>query len=326
MSVTVAVAVLNILTAGLGLSIAIMGGRRHSLPGRRAYIGTVIALVVWAFCDGVAILVSDDSFMWWVEGCYLGVATSAVLWLIFTARYTRQDAWLTRPVQVLSAVIPGITIILAFTNHFHGLIWSSITTGPAGLRIYTHGPWFWVVAIYNYVAMMSSAVFLLIAVRRHPALYLRPVLFLIGGSMIPWINNAIYIFGLSPIPGVDFTPLAFSLSTFIGAWGVLRYNLFDVVPLARDALAEHMDDGVIVLDTQDYIADINPAALRLLRVASGAALNRAAGTTFAAWPSLLQCLEPLSSAPVEVKKEGAEESPSKGWWGGGLSFSKFMRS
>ena len=33
-----------------------------------------------------------------------------------------------------------------------------------------------------------------------------------------------------------------------------------------------------------------------------------------------------SSAPVEVKKEVAEESPSKGWWGGGLSFSKFMRS
>jgi hypothetical protein len=32
------------------------------------------------------------------------------------------------------------------------------------------------------------------------------------------------------------------------------------------------------------------------------------------------------SAPVEVKKEVAEESPSKGWWGGGLSFSKFMRS
>jgi PAS domain S-box-containing protein len=37
-------------------------------------------------------------------------------------------------------------------------------------------------------------------------------------------------------------------------------RLFDIVPMARSAVVDSMDDGVIILDLQDHIVDVNPAA------------------------------------------------------------------
>ncbi len=43
-------------------------------------------------------------------------------------------------------------------------------------------------------------------------------------------------------------------------WGVLRTQLFNIVPVARRAVVDSMNDGMIVLDKRNRIVDINPAA------------------------------------------------------------------
>ena len=48
------------------------------------------------------------------------------------------------------------------------------------------------------------------------------------------------------------------------AWGLFRYRLFDIVPIARERVLENMADQVIVLDAQERVIDINLAALRTL--------------------------------------------------------------
>jgi PAS domain S-box-containing protein len=47
-------------------------------------------------------------------------------------------------------------------------------------------------------------------------------------------------------------------------WGLFRYRLLDIMPVARDAIIEGMGDGVIVLDVQNRIVDLNPAARRII--------------------------------------------------------------
>jgi PAS domain-containing protein len=42
-----------------------------------------------------------------------------------------------------------------------------------------------------------------------------------------------------------------------------RFRLFDLTPVARDLLIEHMSYGVLVLDDQGDIIDVNPAARNL---------------------------------------------------------------
>ena len=45
-------------------------------------------------------------------------------------------------------------------------------------------------------------------------------------------------------------------------WGLYRYRLFGVVPVARDMVVDSMSDGVLVLDAQRRIVDLNAAAER----------------------------------------------------------------
>jgi len=75
--------------------------------------------------------------------------------------------------------------------------------------------------------------------------------------------NVAYIFNLIPIYKIDLTPSAFTISGLAIAWGLLRFRLMDIIPIARDVVIENMIGGIIVLDIQNRVVDINPAARRI---------------------------------------------------------------
>ena len=71
------------------------------------------------------------------------------------------------------------------------------------------------------------------------------------------------------------------------AWGLFRFGLFDVVPVARNRVVEGMDDGVIVVDTHGRVVDLNPAAQRILGYLAFQAAGREAARAFGGWPDLV---------------------------------------
>jgi signal transduction histidine kinase len=71
------------------------------------------------------------------------------------------------------------------------------------------------------------------------------------------------------------------------AWGLFRYRLFNVVPVARTTVVEGMDDGVMVLDAGNRIVDLNPAAQRIVRWPASQAIGRPAAEVFNAWPEVV---------------------------------------
>ena len=49
--------------------------------------------------------------------------------------------------------------------------------------------------------------------------------------------------------------MAISFSEVVFAIGVFRFRQLDIVPVARGALIESMNDGVIVVDSQQRLID-----------------------------------------------------------------------
>ena len=49
------------------------------------------------------------------------------------------------------------------------------------------------------------------------------------------------------------------ISGFLFAWGLLRYQLLNLIPLAHEAVMDGMGDPVIVLDMDDRVMEINKA-------------------------------------------------------------------
>jgi len=211
-------------------------------------------------------------------------------WLALILQYTGQDEWLTRRNLALLMIEPLITVVLVWTNPLHGLMRQNVhldTASPFPVIGKTFGPWFWVHAAYTYLLLLLAIYLLVEALRRASPLHRGQPLVLLLGFLLPLVWNALYNFGLSPIPRHDVAPAVLSLSGVVVAWGLFRYRLFDIMPVARDTVIESMDDGVIVLDAQNRIVDLNPAAQRVLGLPVSQAIGRPAAEVFGSWPDLL---------------------------------------
>lgn len=292
-----------LFAAVVSCSIAVVILRRPLVSGSLTFVLLMLAVAEWTFVralEGMA--VEMPSKILWAKLEYPGIVTVPLLWFIFTVKYGRQVQWLTRRVIVLLLVVPCITFALALTNEAHGLIWSSILPGttPGSNLIYNHGTWFWMHVVYSYALMLTGTGQLIRNIVRFPQLYRSQIGALLAGAAVPWIGNAIYILGLSPRPGLDLTPFAFAVSGVIYAFGVFRFQLFDLVPVARDAAIENLTDGVLVLDLQNRIVDINPAAKRLTGIGNEA-LGQNIEAIFADQVPLISRYRDVKAAQEEIQ-------------------------
>ncbi|MBC8402955.1 MAG: GAF domain-containing protein, partial [Candidatus Marinimicrobia bacterium] len=110
-----------------------------------------------------------------------------------------------------------------------------------------------------------------------------------------------YVFNLNPIPGLDWTPLAFGISGLILIWGVYNYQLLSLIPVARHKLVETMVDGVMVIDTQGRIVDLNPAMETIIGVPADKVLGHEAAEVLANWEELLYCLQDGKDTQTEIQ-------------------------
>ncbi|MEN6412319.1 MAG: diguanylate cyclase [Veillonellales bacterium] len=93
------------------------------------------------------------------------------------------------------------------------------------------------------------------------------------GSIFPLAGNFIYLTKYSPY-GLDLSPFIIALMNPLYAWGLFRFRLFDIIPIARDKVFEGMAEGVMVLDSQNRLLDYNPAARDIFPELSDASIGK----------------------------------------------------
>jgi len=259
-----------VITAAVSAGLALYSRRRLTAGAGSGWFALLmLAVSVWSLSSALE-LNSDDlpGKLFWSKVEYLGVVTIPTLWLAFALQYTGRERWLALRYRLLLAVEPIVTLLLVWTNEAHGLIWQHTeldTSGPfAMLSITSYGAFFWVHLAYSYALLGLGTALLASAFIRSPKLYRRQVAILLTGLLAPWVGNALYIFRLSPFPDLDLTPFGYTLTGLAVIWGLFRFRLLDIVPVAHDAVISGMPDGVIVLDAENRIVDLNPAAQRII--------------------------------------------------------------
>jgi signal transduction histidine kinase len=251
-------------SSGFAAWAGIVARGRRTAPGTAAFAWLMFATAYWAIISALHVVVlSPDIRVALAQLQYIGTAPAAPLWLIFSSQYAR-SRWLhDRPLVALLWVVPVVTVVLAFTNGSHHLLWSDVRPVDGGLRLeYIHGPWFWVAVLYSYAVLATGTVVVIRALRHFPVPYRRQTVFMVVAALLPCLCNAAYVMRLLPA-GIDLTPTAFALSGVLFVWGFYRHRLFGLVPIARDLVIDTIDDGVIVLDQQRHIVDLNRAAEQL---------------------------------------------------------------
>ncbi|MBT4136892.1 MAG: PAS domain-containing protein, partial [Candidatus Latescibacteria bacterium] len=114
---------------------------------------------------------------------------------------------------------------------------------------------------------------------------------LLIGILSPWVANAVYLSGHSPFPRLDLTPFAFTLMGLTAFWSFLRFHFLDVIPIARDTVIENIEDGVLVIDAQNRIADINPSARKMFNISEEEVVGVHIADALTNYPALAKQLE-----------------------------------
>jgi len=272
-----------ILTACCALMLAVYSfNHRATSKAAVPFMFYMAAIAQWAFFAAIEAASSDfGTKVMCARMEYIGIGSVPVLTLLVALEFNRPFHWITRKRILLIWLVPVINFILVMTNDLHGLVWTRVTPGIAvtgnltagPYPVYEHGIGYWFFIAYSYVLLGIATIILFRTAFRSRDLFRSQSVVLIIGIMMPWIGSLAYVLDFTPVPGLDITPIAFLITGISVAWGIIRYRLLDIVPVACDMLIRNMGDAVLVLDGRDAIADMNPAACRLF----GADLSSAVG-------------------------------------------------
>ena len=300
------------LLASTALSIwsAVIARTRRGVPGGAAFSWMMMAVALWSLASALHTVVGDrEARIVIAKSQYLAIAPIGVLWLLFTGVYSRV-AWplfSDRLLRVAVWIVPLLTFALVLTNERHHLHWAAIEdveTAFGTRLVYRAGPWYWVHVIYSYSLVLVGTMLLARGVRRFPPPYRRQTALIIAGAIVPWIGNLLYLTRVtSVVTAVDLTPIAFTVSGACFTFGIYRYRLFGLVPVARDMVIDSMEDGVLVLDAQRRIFDLNAAAEKYTGLTTSS-LGRPVEEVVAWWNDAVAEDRPKSvGQPAVVKVE-----------------------
>ncbi len=275
-----------LLTAVLMITASISLWLREHVPGSRAMSLLLITIALWVI--GYVYEIALPNFehkIFWARFQYLGVSIVPTAWLVFALRYTGLLRSVSRRLALALSIEPLFTLWAAFSSKATPLIWErSAVVSYDGLRLLQndYGPVFWFHVVYSYALIAIGTYVLLRHLFGAHFLYLRQGIALLVGSLVPWIGNIIYLTRVLPIP-LDITPFTFLVSGLAFYWGLIRGQLLDLVPLARDVVWDHTDVGVVVLDPHNRVADINHGGKALLGIRNDRVEGRFIGELWPLW-------------------------------------------
>ncbi|MFO7569173.1 MAG: diguanylate cyclase [Smithellaceae bacterium] len=259
--------------------------RWRRVPGSTSLMIQMAGEGIWTLCyalqlSGFIHPASQPNF--WGKLLFVGVVMVPGAFLVWVARYTKRDAWVNSRTIALLCIEPVVFNLLIWTDPWHG--WFSgtyTTTGQLGIA-------FWLHTLYSYVLLMIGAVMLILNWLQMQPAYRKQAFLVLLGLPISTAANVVTVAYLMPQLRIDLSPLGFLAAGAIFTYAQLRHRLFDILPVARHKVMDGMRDGVMVLDNDDRIIDMNPAAKAMLGTSLRAAQGMSAQTVIPAWQEFLR--------------------------------------
>ena len=287
-------AIVLLINTAAALLIAILLARRSPAPGTRSLIIMLTLLAVWSFGYALITLVPElEAKRFWLKFENIGILTVPVVWFIFTVQYARLDHWLNKFTGSLLFVIPFLSLVFLFSEDWFRLYYSSIRpiSEYGGPLVISRGSWYVVALVNSYIFNLMGMAVLVWSAFQYRDLYRRQTLALIGAVLIPILVNLFYQATPVVFPAlsirIDLTPISFTLSAALIAFGVFGLRIFDMRPIARYTVMEHIPEMVFVVDSHDRVLDANSVTQKTLNKHMDEIIGKYLTDVFKDWPQLL---------------------------------------
>lgn len=300
-------ALLPLAAAALSTLLVAYVWRYRQEPVARALQLLLAAIAAWSLVYAVQLghgTVADQLF-WQRLGLCIG-ATIPPIWLAFAIAYAGDLDWLTLGFVGLLAVDPVAFSLLTWTNDRHGLLWSSASLGSGGGLDLAFSVGYLVHITYAYLLVLVGIGLLVQLFIRSSAIYRRQAGLLVCGASVPLAANVGFTLGVDPISGLDLTTSAFAGSGLVFALALFRFDLLDLMPVARRRMIDEVGVGVLVADEDGRIVHANDTARDVLPSASQSWNSSPSGrsTRSTAWSRPYAWRGAVASSPSASRRSG----------------------
>jgi len=235
----------------------------------------------WAFANAIQAMFPNPSWQWiWYNLMYLGIMIIPTSWFLLAVKLTGVFREYVEKYENRFWIAPIVTYLLLLTSAFHQSFIASYDIGSVNGFVFLtvkFGVLFYIHTAYSYLLMISGMLVLGYSLIVSFKNYGIQAYGLILGVVAPLAGNIYFLFGSPPPGSPDPTPIIFTVTGIAFAWAIFGGHILEVVPLAHESIVRQLSTGVIILDAEKNIRDVNDAARRMLgltsRVYAGGSLS-----------------------------------------------------
>lgn len=254
----------GLMTLSLGIFALL---KNKKVQSALSFAISMFIVTLWSIPNALEITASDMPVkLFWANVQYIAYTLSPVSLLFLCMETTGINHIKVKNYIKWLVLIPCITLVLVWTDSIHGLVrydFRLAYNGTIAVIEKKYGFWFYIHAIYSHCLNFSGVVVLIRAIFSKRTIYKKPASYLLVGTSFIIIPNLVFITGLSPFK-FDITPVFFGPAGAMMLWSILHDRVFELVPLARRVVIDAMDAGVVVIDRQDRVIDMNPAFKKII--------------------------------------------------------------
>jgi len=266
-------------TTAVFVAMAVYVWRRRGGSAGIALALVLVALLLWAGTYAAELGAADlGTISRWGDVKFIGLVLLPPAWFAFAALFAGRGSWVNGRNLALLAIHPVVVLVLLANAATHDLIRyypAEAAFDPDAVA--KPGPLFWPHLVYSGVVMWGSLILMVAALLRASRVYRRVTTILIVSLVVPYGFNLLYNLDVGPFGRVDLTPFLLIVSCLVLVWGLFRFRLLGIRPVARGLVFETISEAVVVLDPLRRVVDANPPAERLLGCPLADAVGRPLG-------------------------------------------------
>lgn len=293
-----------LLVAGALMAMAAYTWQFRRMPGSKPQACIqgckgiwLVSMVLIGLSEGLG----DKVF--WMQLMQAACILSPYFWFVFVIEISHQQEKIP---AMLRHIMTGVVLCLAvglLSNLWSGFFWQGACLAGQTLQVFQQTG-LWLMFLASYILCLLAMGFSVRWVWLTAGLRRRQAIWFTMTGVISTLGTL-----LDNIPGLDNVaplPLSFLIAGLCVTWGFYRWRVYDVLTLSQEVVVRDMIDGLIVVDSYGYIADMNPAARTLLRRVPDSLIGSRFERLASAWPELSAICESDAVQNTEAQWEGPE--------------------
>jgi PAS domain S-box-containing protein len=284
--------ILTIAMAGLCL----YGWRHRRLPGGFVFTLQMLFISLWSLgvtLEMAAVEISDKIF--WSKFQFFWLGPAAIASLFFILEYAGLDRFL-KPrfiIPVLLFVLLGSFLII--TDGLHHWVWQDFWL-ENGRVVALRGIGYWTLISVGYLLTFLTIPIIIWLFIRSPRLRW-PLGLVLCGHLAVRIGLLIDAAEVHPLTLGDLSTQMMGFNAAMYAIALFVFGMLDPIPVARKTVIEQMREGMLVLDQNGVIIDLNAAAAGILNLPVEQACGREASRLLPGFEAT--CLPPEAEGSIQ---------------------------